>query len=134
MYMYYAAIQMILILHDSGVLCKLHISDHELDHFSCPVLVHDSNVVFTHVVKCNALFSGKQIAMIRYGFFTVHGKFHCQKFFGSPDTKHCYNKVFFLWNSSMKHFPWETLAKVIKFIGSKISLELFLRSLQGSKI
>ncbi len=33
------AIQMILILHDSGVLCKLHILDRELDHFSCPVLL-----------------------------------------------------------------------------------------------
>ena len=40
-FMYYTAIQMILILHDSGVLCKLHILDHELDHFSCPVLLHD---------------------------------------------------------------------------------------------
>ncbi len=50
--MYYTAIQMILILHDSGVLCILHILDHELDPFSCPVLVHDSNVVFTHEISC----------------------------------------------------------------------------------
>ena len=35
--------QMILILHDSGVLWKLHILDRE--HVSCPVLLHDSNVV-----------------------------------------------------------------------------------------
>ncbi len=46
------AIQMLLILHDSGVLCKLHILDLELDHFSCPVLLHDSNVVFTHKISC----------------------------------------------------------------------------------
>ena len=51
-FMYYTAIQMILILHDSGVLCKLHILDHELDHFSCPVLVHESSVVFTHKISC----------------------------------------------------------------------------------
>ena len=51
-FMYHTAIEMILILHDSGVLCKLHILDHELDHFSCPVLVHDSNVVFTHKISC----------------------------------------------------------------------------------
>ena len=49
--MHDTAIQMILILHDSGVLCKLHILDHELDHFSCPVLLHDSNVVFTHKIS-----------------------------------------------------------------------------------
>ncbi len=42
------AIQMILILHYSGVLCKLHILDRELDHFSCPVLLCDSNAVFAH--------------------------------------------------------------------------------------
>ncbi len=54
-----AAIQMTLILHDSGVLRQLHILDRELDHFSCPV------------VECNASFSCKQITMIRYGFFTV---------------------------------------------------------------
>ncbi len=29
-FMYYTAIQMMLILHDSGVLCKLHILDQEL--------------------------------------------------------------------------------------------------------
>ena len=46
------AIQMIPILHDSGVLCKLQILDHELDHFSCPVLLHDSNVGFTHEISC----------------------------------------------------------------------------------
>ncbi len=51
-FMYYTAIQMILNLHDSSVLCKLHILDHELDHFSCPVLVHDSNVIFTHKISC----------------------------------------------------------------------------------
>ena len=45
------AIQMILILNDSGVLCKLHILDRELDHFSCPVLLHDSNVVFRHNIS-----------------------------------------------------------------------------------
>ena len=70
-------IQMILILHDSGVLCQLHILDRELDHFSCPVLLHDSNAVSHirfHVVECNASFSCKQIAMIRYGFFTVQYK------------------------------------------------------------
>ena len=50
--MYYTAIQIILILHDSGVLCKLHILDYELDRFSCPVLVHDSNVIFTHKISC----------------------------------------------------------------------------------
>ncbi len=44
-------IQMILILHDSGVLCQLHILDRELDHFSCPVLLHDSNAVFTHKIS-----------------------------------------------------------------------------------
>ena len=46
------AIQMTLILHDSGVLCQLHILDRELDHFSCPVLLHDSNAVFTHKISC----------------------------------------------------------------------------------
>ena len=46
------AIQMILILNDSGALCILHISDHELDHFSCAVLLHDSNVVFAHRISC----------------------------------------------------------------------------------
>ncbi len=51
-FMYNTAIQMILILHDSGVLCKLNILDHELDHFSLPVLVHDTNVVFTHKISC----------------------------------------------------------------------------------
>ncbi len=83
-FMYHTAIQMILILHDSGVLCILHILDHELDHFSCPVLVHDSNVVFAHfhVVKCNALLSCKQITMMRYGFFTVQ--------WGSVITWWCY--------------------------------------------
>ena len=50
--MYYTAIQMILILNDSGVLCRLHILDHEVDHFSCPVLVHNSNVVFIHKISC----------------------------------------------------------------------------------
>ena len=43
--------QIILILHDSAVLWKLHILDHELDHFSCPVLLHDSNVVVTHKIS-----------------------------------------------------------------------------------
>ena len=46
------AIQMILILHDSGVLCMHHILDHGLDHFSCPVSMHDSNVIFTHKISC----------------------------------------------------------------------------------
>ena len=46
------AIQMILILHDSGVLCKLQVLDHELDHFSGPVLLQDANVVFTHKILC----------------------------------------------------------------------------------
>ncbi len=46
------AIQMTLILHDSGVLCKLHILDCELDHFSCPFLLHDSNAVFIHKISC----------------------------------------------------------------------------------
>ncbi len=46
------AFQMILILHDSGVLCQLHILDPELDHFSCLVLLHDSNAVFTHKISC----------------------------------------------------------------------------------
>ena len=50
--MHDTAIQMILILHDSGVLCILHILDHEIDHFSCPVLLDDSNVVFTHQISC----------------------------------------------------------------------------------
>ena len=45
--MHDTAIQMILILHDSGVLCILHILDRELDHFSCAVLLRDSNAVFT---------------------------------------------------------------------------------------
>ncbi len=90
--MHDTAIQIILILHDSGVLCKLHILDRELDHFSYPVLLHNSNAVFTHkisccqmqcitqmqfshirfhFVKCNASLLCKQIAMIRDGFFTV---------------------------------------------------------------
>ncbi len=34
------AIQRILILHDPGVLCKLHSLDCELDHFSCPPYGH----------------------------------------------------------------------------------------------
>ncbi len=46
------AIQMILILHDSGVLCKLHILDRELHHFSCPDLLRDSKAVFTHKISC----------------------------------------------------------------------------------
>ncbi len=46
------AIQMILILHDSHVLCKLHILERNLDHFSCPVLLHESNVVFTNKISC----------------------------------------------------------------------------------
>ena len=46
------AIQMILILHDSSVLCKLHILDRELDHFSCPVLLRDLNVGFIHKISC----------------------------------------------------------------------------------
>ncbi len=46
------AIQMILILHDSGVLCELHILDRKLDHFSCPVLLRDSNAGFTHKIQC----------------------------------------------------------------------------------
>ena len=50
-FMDYTAKQMTLILHDSGVLCNLHILDHELDHFSCPVLLHDSNVVVTHKIS-----------------------------------------------------------------------------------
>ena len=40
------AIQIILILHDSGVLYKLYILDRELDHFSYPVLQRDSNAGF----------------------------------------------------------------------------------------
>ncbi len=64
------AIQMILILHDSGVLCQLHILDRKLDHFSCPVLLLFT--VFTHKISCNASFLCKQIAMIRYGFFAVN--------------------------------------------------------------
>ncbi len=51
-FMYHTAIQMILGLHDSGALCKHYILDHELDHFSCPVLVHESSVVFTHKISC----------------------------------------------------------------------------------
>ncbi len=46
------AIQMILILHDSSVLWKVHILDHELYHFSCPVLLHDLNVGFIHKISC----------------------------------------------------------------------------------
>ncbi len=46
------AIQMTLILHDSGVLCQLHILDRELDHLSYPVLLHDSNDVLTHTISC----------------------------------------------------------------------------------
>ncbi len=46
------AIQMILILRDSGVLCKFHILDHELDHFSCPVLLHDLNAGLIHKISC----------------------------------------------------------------------------------
>ena len=46
------ATQIILILHDSGVVCKLTILDRELDHFSCPILLHDSNAVFTHKISC----------------------------------------------------------------------------------
>ncbi len=46
------ATQMILILHDSDVLCKLHLLDRELDHFSCPILLHDTNAVFTHKISC----------------------------------------------------------------------------------
>ncbi len=46
------AIQKILILHDSSVLCILHILDHELDLFSCAVLLHDSSVVFTLYISC----------------------------------------------------------------------------------
>ncbi len=46
------AIQIILILHDSGVLCKLHILDRELDHFSCPVLLRDLNAGFIHKISC----------------------------------------------------------------------------------
>ena len=46
------AIQMILILHDSGVLCILYILDHQLDHVSFPVLLHDSNVAFIHKISC----------------------------------------------------------------------------------
>ncbi len=49
--MHDSAIQMILILHDSGVLCILQILDREQDHFSSPVLLHDSNVVFTHKIS-----------------------------------------------------------------------------------
>ncbi len=45
------AIQMILILHDSSVLFKLHILDCEIDHFSCPVLLRDLNVGFTHKIS-----------------------------------------------------------------------------------
>ncbi len=71
------AIQMMLILHDSGVFCKLHILDHELDHFHalfyCMTQMLFSHIRF-HVVICNASFLWKQIAMIRYGFFTVYHK------------------------------------------------------------
>ncbi len=55
--MHDSTIQKILILHDSGVLCKLHILDRELDHFSCPFLQRDLSAVLHirfHVVKCNA--------------------------------------------------------------------------------
>ncbi len=41
--MHDTASQVILILHDSGVTCKLHILDRELDHFSCPILLHVSS-------------------------------------------------------------------------------------------
>ena len=47
-FMHDTAIQMILILHDSCLLCKLHILDRKLDYISCPVLLYDSNVVFRH--------------------------------------------------------------------------------------
>ena len=50
-FMHNIAIQMILILPDSGALCKLQILDQELDHFSCPVLLHDSNVLFIHKIS-----------------------------------------------------------------------------------
>ncbi len=46
------ASQLILIPHDSGVPCKLYILDRELDHFSCPILLHDSSVDFTHKISC----------------------------------------------------------------------------------
>ena len=36
---------------------------------SCCYILHN---MITHVVKCNAHFSCKEIAMIRYGFFRVH--------------------------------------------------------------
>ncbi len=45
--MHDTAIQMILILHDSGVLCKLHNLDHELDHFSCLVLLMNHGDLLT---------------------------------------------------------------------------------------
>ncbi len=46
------AIQMILILHDSSVLCKLHILDRKLDNFSCSVLLRGSNACFfSHSLK-----------------------------------------------------------------------------------
>ena len=44
--MHDTASQVILIPHDSGVPCKLHILDRELDHFSCPILLHDSKCRF----------------------------------------------------------------------------------------
>ncbi len=46
------ATQMILIPHDSGVLCKLQVLDRKLNHFSCPILLHDSNAIFTHKISC----------------------------------------------------------------------------------
>ncbi len=65
---------MMLILHDLGVLCKLHILDRELDQFH--VLFYSmTQMLFSDIrfqdVKCKASFSCKQIAVIRYGFFTV---------------------------------------------------------------
>ena len=50
--MHDTATQVILIQHDSGVPCTLHILDRELDHFSCPILLYDSSVVFTLKISC----------------------------------------------------------------------------------
>ncbi len=50
--MHDTASQVMVILHDSGVPCKLHILDRKLDHFSCPILLHGSSVVFIHKISC----------------------------------------------------------------------------------
>ncbi len=45
------AIQMILNVW-SFKFRQLNILDHKLDHFSWPVLLHDSNVIFKHKISC----------------------------------------------------------------------------------